>query len=98
MNKFERCERCPDEDTSVCDTCEEPEPEPMELTYTFVLGEGVCEIEGLHNDLDKVVKALGFGLVMSILESPDEICEHNFDEIQIPVVSPITEYSFEVGV
>lgn len=80
MNKYDRCERCPDEDTSVCDTCIEPELEPMELTYTFVLREGICEIDGLHRDLDRIVEDLGFGLIKSSLESPDEESEHEFEE------------------
>ncbi len=78
MNKYDRCNRCPDEDTAVCDTCREPEP--MELTYTFVIRDGICSIEGLHSDLDRIVESLGFGLVKSTLESPEEICEHDFEE------------------
>lgn len=79
MNKYDRCDRCPDEDTRKCDTCQEPEPDPMELTYTFVLREGICSIEGLHNDLDRIVESLGSGLTKSTLESPDEWIEHDFE-------------------
>lgn len=80
MDKFDYCERCPDEDTSVCDTCREPEPEPMELTYTFVITEDICNIDGLHNDLDRIVSDLGLEVVRSTLESPDEITEHELEE------------------
>ena len=79
--KTDRYELCPNEDTvarSIYQT--EPGPEPMELTYTFKLREGICEIEGLHNDLDRIVEDLGYGLIKSSLESPDEVCEHDFTE------------------
>lgn len=77
--EHKNCDRCPDEHTDKCDTCGQ-EPEIMALTYTFTLQEGICNIEGLHNDLDLIVESLGFGLVRSSLESPDEISEHEFEE------------------
>jgi hypothetical protein len=52
----------------------------MELTYTFVLRDGICEIEGLHSDLDRIVEDLGFEVVRSSLESPEEESEHDFEE------------------
>ena len=83
MNKSERCERCPDEHTDACDTCREPEPEQstMKLTYTFHLAEGISEINGLHSDLDDIVqRCCGIDVIKSTLESPDEICEHDYRE------------------
>jgi hypothetical protein len=81
MPKNERCERCPDEDTVVCQTCD-PDAEQTEykLTYTFYISEAICEIDGIHVDLDNIIGALGFKVVRSTLESPDEICEHDYGE------------------
>lgn len=74
--KYQKCDACPHEDTHKCDTCGQ-EPESMELTYTFTLREGICNIDGLHNDLDRVVSDLGLEIVKSVLESPDEESEHD---------------------
>lgn len=78
MNKYDRCDRCPDEDTSKCYTCREPDQEPMGLTYTFVINEEIYNIEGLHNSLDSAVDSLGLGRLKSTLESPDEVVEHDY--------------------
>lgn len=74
MNKYDRCEACPDEDTEKCDTCGQ-EPETMTLTYTFVIKDGITVIEGLHKDLDLMAQVAGCELVKSTLESPDEESE-----------------------
>lgn len=145
MNKSDRCDRCQDEDTNVCDTCNPNEDtsdqdklmteisnkffslrssirkkhfgeqtnedikmisldlsekckdlaellnkesgeksEHMELTYTFTISGGICEIEGLHINLDTCVMAtgtdLGLNLIKSTLESPEEIVEHDYQK------------------
>lgn len=79
--RTEQCEHCPDEDTEKCIICQtEHGPEEMKLTYTFVIREGITQIEGLQNDLDLMVKCAGLELVNSTLESPDEESEHDFRE------------------
>jgi hypothetical protein len=56
------------------------EPEAMTLTYTFKITDGIYNIDGLHSDLDRIVEDLGFEVVKSTLESPDEVSEHDFEE------------------
>ena len=145
MNKSDRYDRCPDEDTDVCDTCNPnedtsaqdqlmteisdkfftlrniirkkhfgestnddikqislelsekcrnlaavitneagTESEQIELTYTFTISGGICAMEGLHINLDTCVMAmitdLGYDLLKSSLESPDEIIEHDYQK------------------
>lgn len=85
MIKSDRCDRCPDEDTTICDTCNpNDEEQHMELTYTFTLSGGVYNIEGLHINLDTCVMAmgtdLGFDIIKSTLESPDKIVEHDYNK------------------
>jgi hypothetical protein len=82
--KTERCERCPKEDTNACSVCQsEPGQEEMTLTYTFTINEEIYGIDGLHSDLDGIIEALGFEVVSSKLESPDEETEHDFREGEI---------------
>lgn len=52
----------------------------MKLVYTVEISEEIYCIDGLHQDLDRVILTAGLDIKRSEFESDDEVSENDYEE------------------